>query len=208
MSDSKAEPVTVLLVMDPRMAIPGTARLRIVVWDEHGTQLSQAPEFHVVWRAVIRSAQLVRDPEGRDVIEVVTDVMLETRQYYAIIDGDAALVRLEGHQRRNGYIYTTSTIGPPVAVTDRATCLATRGSTDPFVVLELLMWLTADHGPPEIIDLPPGYLEPEAIRLHVGQLLTDPEVIAALRHVLQTFKHPWVRDAAHEALRLGVELTW
>lgn len=211
-SDSDGVPVTVLVMWQRMRSIPGQSRLRFVVWDEHATQISQQPDFNAGWRLDAHSVRLVHDPEGRDLIEVVmagwrepaeADVPLLPRWYFAIIDGEAAVVRLEeqGKPRRNHYVWPNHTIGPPMPAVDRATCLATLSSPDTFEILELLIWLAGDHSEPFMPDeADPDYVEPEATRLLVEQLRNDPEILDALRNLRKTSTHPWVGEIALQAL--------
>jgi hypothetical protein len=151
-SNAKNEKFYLLIEELPLLTIPGNCGLRIYLFDLNGKQLKKL-SFDSGWRISLTDINIrYSNKIGRELIEVGSEPVINGRdvakQYYALIDRDILLIRLEdsrGQLVSNLYgapNYTIGTNRTGLAAEERKSWLK---SNDTAEILASLTWLSGKH---------------------------------------------------------------
>jgi hypothetical protein len=194
----------VLFQGEPLWVIPSSSSARIYVFDPEGRLLTKC-EFPTGWRITIKDARWLEDSgHGFPCLRVCSAASINgadiASQYYAFLDDNFALVRLETSAGADVPIFWSGSnhdIGPPAPKRTPEQWEMALRSSNQAQVLQTLVWLGGHHP-----DLPflekygaPGQFE-EATRALATR--ARPEV----RSVVETLTRSedlWLREAAQTA---------
>jgi hypothetical protein len=197
-------PILILFESCSTPRIPGPAIATVRFLDRAGRQLEGIP-FYAGWRCFLDRAEIRQDETFGTIIEIHhwpdSDKRTIRRQTYAVDGNRLALLRVEdgsGRSVYNSYGHPAWRKGP--APPDRSAGEWGRAlGGSPALALEALVWLGGNHKPEVNDPTFPGAEDAAAIR-HIEDMRRDARVRAAVRQ-LATHAHPWVREAAAEAVR-------
>jgi len=189
------------------ITIPGSARVRVNIFDTDGNLLAD-DQFSTGWRIAFKEARLVKDSViGTPIIEVSTRPVINgrdvARQYYGFLDDHVTLIRLEdseGKAVRNMYTPDNFIIGPfppDKAVDEWEKALM---SDDAVELLQMLMWFGGTHGD---VDLPPSnWPIGESPYADLRNRLRGRESVKERLRKLRESENRWVREATELAMGL------
>jgi hypothetical protein len=185
-------------------SIPGQFRIRAVVTDGDGRSTFYQ-EFPGGWRLVMQSGGVSRVREaGPGVVELRADGMriingrdIE-KQYYGVIDGRVALIRLEsakGLWVPNNYLAPNHTIGPELVDRSAEEWEEALRTGERTAKLETMLWLGGLHADPQSQAVPNLQHEDlQAARL-VDEVRRRPEVLRLLAELAES-PDAWIQEAA------------
>src|SRR5262245_55269226 len=197
----------ILLGADGLRIIPGDSRAEVYVVDPDGRLLSYS-EFSLGWRAQLKDIELIQDTNfGVPMIEIST-VNRPSKQYYALVQDELALVRLEdgGGAIRNKFVAGNWIIGPPVPNRTAAEWEQALLSDDTLENLRTMVWLGGKHWDLKIppFQRPDGEIEPTPEVRANAELVVN---VRARRKVHERLKelsrseNKWISEAAELALK-------
>ncbi|PQO47645.1 hypothetical protein [Blastopirellula marina] len=182
----------------PTRSIPDTCGAKLDLFNKHGFLVGRS-SFYTGWRSDISDAALELDRLPGETLVRIHSV--GAKHYYAFIDDEVALLRLEdykGNQVPNDYHYPNMTIGPWPSLQTEQEWIDALNSSRPAVVLQALTWFAGEHRP---ADEPDQNFEMESLEnaQHVAHVRSNPEAKAAVVRLLD-HPIPWIADGARFAL--------
>jgi len=154
----------VVFESDRNKFIPGNSQAFVHVFSERGEIISTST-FHTGWRIGLTDARRIESSGiGIPLLEIHSEQLRNgadmARQYYALLSGEVALVRLEnsrGEAVRNSYRFGNHLIGPEPPRRSAESWEAIILSREPATALSGLVWLGGNH-----LDLSWPYMRPES----------------------------------------------
>ena len=187
--------------------IPGASRACISLFDDAGKSVGSC-EFSTGWRIDIKGMIKMQDSIiGAPIIVILTRPFINgrdiARQYYALYDDNAVLVRLEksdGSITRNRYTTCNHAIGPTAKGRSVEEWEAALHSTNEVEMLLALMWIGGIHDDPAT----PGDYGPrpawgESEYVQQVRQLRGLELMQKRLSWLMKSNNQWIREAAELA---------
>jgi len=207
-SDSKGQPRYALIEESPLLSIPGNSGVSIHVFTQDGA-LIRSSDFETGWRIAVTGIRVVYLPQiSRKAVEVRSEPVINgrdvARQFYALVNDDVLLIRLEdkaGHLIRNAYGAPNHTFGFTITgrlANDWENALH---SADPAEVLATLTWLSGTHlDPVEPLPVAPtGWPDVSHEDISEARLAGDVRTREGVQRQLKALllsQNLWLRQAA------------
>ena len=181
----------VLFQGNPIWEIPSASGANIYLFDDWGRLVGQS-SFSTGWRIDITDAAIISDEiKGESLIAVTTGPSIGGRsiakQYYAFLDENVVLVRLE--DKTGAFVgneYWSHDIGPATIARTEGEWIGALNSSDPIELLRTLTWLAGKHNSP--------FRGRSERRLPVD-IREYPEMGPVVDALTQN-AHPWISEAA------------
>lgn len=208
----------VLVDFQDGMTIPGRAVHDLYFFDEAGNLLGTS-EVQTGWRQWNNSARIIRKDEmGLSLLEISAIGLgftsyRSTRQFYALLEDRAVLVRLKDDKAvttRNSYGCEYPAFGPPLLRRDADAWAKALASSDTVEVLQALMWLGGHHVTLEELEDDKSLPDDWKMIQCPKEAAADTRLFLAVRardDVRQTLErltkssNDWVRQAAELAVK-------